>query len=80
MCDFGWFLRYFLLQVWLDFGRFGLWSRWLVVMGGFGLWNNFLLGLWLWIKMNFLIGWIYYFNVLKVKLEDVCMVYYKVVY
>ena len=29
MGDFGQFLRYFLLQVWLDFGRFGLWSWWL---------------------------------------------------
>ena len=46
MCDFGWFFRLFLLQIWLDFGGFGFWSCWPVVMGGIGLWNHFLLGSW----------------------------------
>lgn len=41
------FLDYFLLQISLVFGEFGLSSWWLMVMGGFRLSYNFLLGLWI---------------------------------
>ena len=43
-CDLGWFLDYFLLQI---FGEFGLSSWWLMVVGGFRSSYKFLLGLWI---------------------------------
>ena len=46
------------------------WIWWPDLGVNLGCWNNFLLGLWVVVENEFLIDWIYYFNILNVKIED----------
>ena len=46
------------------------WICWTDLGVNLGCWNNFLLGLWVVVENEFLIDWIYYFNILNVKIED----------